>query len=81
MVAGTRACGGDSRAAASVFVCAADFNCDGGTDGADIVGFFASWEAGGCRICTGTDRSSGVRHDRRQRNRLTREHSSADHAR
>jgi hypothetical protein len=29
--------------------CAADFNQDGGVDGADIEGFFAAWESGaGC---------------------------------
>ena len=46
VVAGAGVCGGDSTAAARVFVCAADFNCDGGVDGDDVSAFFAQWEAG-----------------------------------
>ena len=28
--------------------CPADYNQDGGVDGADVIAFFAAWEAGGC---------------------------------
>ena len=28
--------------------CPADFNCDGGVDGDDILTFFTAWENGGC---------------------------------
>ena len=30
------------------FTCPADFNFDGGVDGADVDVFFAAWGAGGC---------------------------------
>lgn len=46
VVGGAGVCGGDSTAAARVFVCAADFNCDGGVDGDDVSVFFAQWETG-----------------------------------
>jgi hypothetical protein len=49
----TNACGSATSNAATLTVCrcvtcAADFNEDGGVDGADVNAFFASWEAGNC---------------------------------
>lgn len=40
------ACGGIASARAAVTICAGDFNCDGGVDGADIDAFYAAWEHG-----------------------------------
>ena len=40
---------GEERAWRAVLApCVADFNRDGGIDGADVEAFFALWEAGGC---------------------------------
>ncbi|MBX3410992.1 MAG: hypothetical protein KF859_14045 [Phycisphaeraceae bacterium] len=46
-------CGGVMSGEAELIVCAclecpADFNLDGGIDGADVEAFFAAWEAGSC---------------------------------
>jgi hypothetical protein len=38
--------------------CPADFNCDGGVDGADVQAFFSSWEAGGS--AADVDHNGGV---------------------
>jgi hypothetical protein len=41
--------------------CPADFNNDGGVDGADVTAFFAAWEAG--RACADTNGDGGVTGD------------------
>jgi len=41
----TNACGSTNTAPTLLAVCIGDFNCDGGTDGADVVNFFDAWEA------------------------------------
>ncbi|MBS0198279.1 MAG: hypothetical protein JSR77_16120 [Planctomycetes bacterium] len=42
----SNACGSVISDPATLAICTADFNCDGGTDGADLEAFFAEWEAG-----------------------------------
>ncbi len=49
----TNTCGGTTSIAAVLSICAclacpADFNQDGGIDGADVDAFFSDWEAGRC---------------------------------
>ncbi len=39
-------CGATISDPATLTVCLADFNCDGGVDGADVETFFTSWETG-----------------------------------
>ncbi|MCX5691992.1 MAG: hypothetical protein NTV94_19720, partial [Planctomycetota bacterium] len=39
-------CGGFWSSETTEFICPADFNNDGGVDGADVGAFFAEWEAG-----------------------------------
>jgi hypothetical protein len=41
-----RGCGIVNAVAAHDFYCAADFNRDGGVDGADVASFFTAWEPG-----------------------------------
>jgi hypothetical protein len=43
---GEGVCGTDLTAPARVLICGADFNCDGGVDGDDVIAFFALWDAG-----------------------------------
>ena len=42
----SNACSSIQSLAADLSICAADFNCDGGVDGADTNAFFYAWEAG-----------------------------------
>ena len=46
VLSGEGICGTSSTAAARVLICGADFNCDGGVDGDDVIGFFEQWDAG-----------------------------------
>ncbi len=60
----TNACG-DAVSDAATFVtcacldCPADFNRDGGVDGADVTEFFAAWESGNCDADTDADGGVG----------------------
>ncbi|MBS0195519.1 MAG: hypothetical protein JSR77_02060 [Planctomycetes bacterium] len=42
----SNACGSRASNPARLTICIGEFNCDGGTDGADVEAFFAAWEAG-----------------------------------
>lgn len=42
----SNSCGDVFSELASLQVCPADFNCDGGVDGSDVSAFFSAWEAG-----------------------------------
>lgn len=42
----SNACASSTSDPASISVCIGDFDCNGGTDGADIAAFFMAWESG-----------------------------------
>jgi len=42
----TNSCGSTTSSPALLTVCTADYNCDGGVDGADVEAFFIDWESG-----------------------------------
>lgn len=42
----TNTCGSVTTVPARLSICIGDFNCDGGTDGADVDSFFIAWEGG-----------------------------------
>lgn len=42
----TDRCGSVTSAPAQLLVCPADFDCSGGVDGDDVIGFFAAWDLG-----------------------------------
>jgi hypothetical protein len=42
----TGACGSVTSDPATLSICPADFNCDGGVDGSDVGAFFEKWEDG-----------------------------------
>ena len=42
----TNACGTVGSQRATLGVCIADYDCNGGVDGDDVSGFFAAWESG-----------------------------------
>ncbi len=45
----TDGCGSVTSAPAVLSICPADFNCDGGVDGDDVIEFFALWDSGQAR--------------------------------
>lgn len=54
----TNACGVTTTTPTLLSVCVGDFNCDGGTDGADVVSFFDVWEEAG--PLADTNRDGGI---------------------
>jgi hypothetical protein len=42
----TGSCGSATSEPATLRICLGDFNCDNAIDGDDVIGFFASWDAG-----------------------------------
>lgn len=42
----TNQCGSITSQSATITLCIADFNCDGGTDGTDVEAFFLAWQEG-----------------------------------